>query len=85
MGYLIARALTDGNVTLEAFTGEAVKEQDGLTLVDRVKRRFDPTIRGRLRRCTFGAGDDPAPERRDLDGASRDRKEAWRCLSCHQG
>src|SRR5690606_870233 len=44
MGYLIARALTDGAVTLESFTDEAVQQPDVLALLERVEMRLDPSL-----------------------------------------
>ncbi len=44
MGYLIARALTDGNVTLETFSNAAVRDQEVLRLTAKVEMRLDPTL-----------------------------------------
>jgi 2-methylcitrate dehydratase PrpD len=44
MGYLIARAFTDGNVTIDSFTEEAVHDPKVLALVDRVEMRLDSTL-----------------------------------------
>jgi 2-methylcitrate dehydratase PrpD len=44
MGYLIARALTDGNVTIDSFTEEAVRDPEVLSLVDRVTMRLDSSL-----------------------------------------
>jgi 2-methylcitrate dehydratase PrpD len=44
MPYLIARALSDGNVTLEAFTDEAVREPKVLQLLERVEMKVDPAL-----------------------------------------
>src|SRR6185295_18842485 len=44
MPYLIARALSDGNVALEAFTDEAVRNEDVRRLLQRVDMRVDPGL-----------------------------------------
>jgi len=44
MPYLIARALNDGNVTLETFTDEAVRDPKVLQLLERVEMKVDPTL-----------------------------------------
>jgi 2-methylcitrate dehydratase PrpD len=44
MPYLIARALTDGKVTLETFTDEAVRNKDVLQLLDKVDMKVDPKL-----------------------------------------
>ncbi len=41
MPYLIARALTDGDVTLDAFTDDAVRDEDVRQLLQRVDMRVD--------------------------------------------
>jgi len=41
MPYLIARALTDGDVTLDAFTDQAVRNEDVRQLLQRVDMRVD--------------------------------------------
>jgi 2-methylcitrate dehydratase PrpD len=45
MPYLIARALTDGNVTLETFTDQAVRDKQVLDLLERVEMKADPNLR----------------------------------------
>jgi 2-methylcitrate dehydratase PrpD len=45
MPYLIARALTDGTIELDAFTDEAVKQPDVLRLLERVQMVVDPALR----------------------------------------
>ncbi|HET9215659.1 MAG TPA: MmgE/PrpD family protein [Terriglobia bacterium] len=45
MPYLIARALIDGQVTLETFTDEAVRDKDVLQLLQRVEMSADPGLR----------------------------------------
>jgi 2-methylcitrate dehydratase PrpD len=45
MGYLIARALIDGNVTLDAFSDEAVRQPAALDLLQRVEMRLDPALK----------------------------------------
>jgi 2-methylcitrate dehydratase PrpD len=45
MPYLIARALIDGQVTLETFTDEAVRHKDVLQLLERVEMTADPGLR----------------------------------------
>ena len=44
MPYLIARALMDGNVTLETFTNEAVRNPQALQLLERVEMKVDPNL-----------------------------------------
>jgi len=44
MGYLVARALTDGKLTLDSFTDEAVRDQKVLRLVEKVEMKVDPTL-----------------------------------------
>jgi len=44
MPYLIARALTDGNVTLDAFTDEAVRDENVRQLLQRVDMTVDPRL-----------------------------------------
>ena len=44
MPYLIARALMDGNVTLETFTDEAVRNPQALQLLERVEMKVDPKL-----------------------------------------
>jgi 2-methylcitrate dehydratase PrpD len=44
MGYLIARALTDGNVTIDSFTEDAVRDPEVLSLIDRVRMRLDTSL-----------------------------------------
>ena len=45
MPYLIARALIDGQVTLETFTDEAVRQKDVLQLLERVEMRANTSLR----------------------------------------
>ena len=45
MGYLIARALVDGAVTLDSFRDEAVRDRDVLRLAEKVEMRIDPALR----------------------------------------
>jgi 2-methylcitrate dehydratase PrpD len=44
MPYLIARALIDGNVTLDTFTDEAVRNKEVLQLLDKVEMKVDPKL-----------------------------------------
>jgi 2-methylcitrate dehydratase PrpD len=44
MGYLIARALIDGKVTLDTFTETAIRDPDVLDLLHRVEMRADPSL-----------------------------------------
>jgi 2-methylcitrate dehydratase PrpD len=44
MGYLVARALIDGNVTLDWFTDEAVRDASVLELVEKVEMKVDPRL-----------------------------------------
>jgi 2-methylcitrate dehydratase PrpD len=44
MPYLIARALTDGNLTLDTFTDEAVRNESVRQLLKRVDMRVDPAL-----------------------------------------
>ena len=44
MPYLIARALVDGNITLDTFTDEAVRREDVRQLLQRVEMRVDPGL-----------------------------------------
>jgi 2-methylcitrate dehydratase PrpD len=44
MPYLIARALIDGNITLETFTDDAVRDQKVLQLLERVDMSADPKL-----------------------------------------
>src|SRR5262249_1753775 len=44
MPYLLARALVDGNVTLETFTDEAVHNPEVLQLLDRVEMKVNPAL-----------------------------------------
>ena len=41
MGYLLARALIDGKVSLDAFTDEAVRDRAVLTLAEKINMRLD--------------------------------------------
>ena len=45
MPYLIARALIDGQVTLETFTDEAVRDKDVRQLLERIEMRADTSLR----------------------------------------
>jgi 2-methylcitrate dehydratase PrpD len=44
MPYLIARALIDGNVTLDTFSDEAVRNKEVLQLLDKVEMKVDPKL-----------------------------------------
>jgi len=44
MPYLIARALIDGNITLETFTDEAVRDPKVLQLLERIDMKADPGL-----------------------------------------
>jgi 2-methylcitrate dehydratase len=44
MGYLIARALIDGKVTLDTFTATAIRDPDVLSLLHRVEMRADASL-----------------------------------------
>jgi 2-methylcitrate dehydratase PrpD len=44
MPYLVARALIDGNVTLETFTDEAVRNKAVLDLLERIEMKADSTL-----------------------------------------
>jgi 2-methylcitrate dehydratase PrpD len=44
MGYLIARALIDGKITLETFTDEAVRNPAVLQLLEKVDMKADPSL-----------------------------------------
>lgn len=44
MNYLLARALTDGEVTLDDFTDSAVRDQPILRLAEKVQMRLDPAL-----------------------------------------
>ena len=44
MGYLIARALIDGKLQLDAFTDEAVRDPKVLRLVEKVEMKVDPSL-----------------------------------------
>jgi 2-methylcitrate dehydratase PrpD len=44
MPYLIGRALIDGNITLETFTDEAVRDTNVLQLLERVEMKPDPKL-----------------------------------------
>lgn len=46
MGYLLARAIIDGKVALDAFTDLAVRDQDVLSLAERVHMRLDSNLKG---------------------------------------
>ena len=45
MGYLLARALIDGNVSLDAFTDEAVRDSAVLRLAERVDMKLDKSLK----------------------------------------
>jgi 2-methylcitrate dehydratase PrpD len=45
MGYLIARAIIDGRVSLDAFTDAAVKDPDVLELAEKVQMRLDNNLK----------------------------------------
>ena len=44
MGYLVARALIDGKLTLDAFTDEAVRDRNVLRVVEKVEMKVDPSL-----------------------------------------
>jgi len=44
MPYLIARALTDGNLTLDTFTDQAVRNENVRQLLQRIEMRVDPAL-----------------------------------------
>ena len=44
MGYLVARALIDGKLMLDAFTDAAVRDKQVLGLVEKVEMRVDPAL-----------------------------------------
>jgi 2-methylcitrate dehydratase PrpD len=44
MPYLIARALTDGNIMLETFTDEAVRSPQVLQLLEKIEMKVDPNL-----------------------------------------
>jgi len=44
MGYLVARALIDGNLMLDAFTDAAVRDKQVLGLVEKVEMRVDSAL-----------------------------------------
>ena len=44
MPYLIARALTDGNIMLETFTDEAVRNPQVLQLLEKIEMKVDPNL-----------------------------------------
>jgi 2-methylcitrate dehydratase PrpD len=44
MGYLIARALIDGKLMLDAFTDQAVRDEKVLRLVKKVEMKIDPSL-----------------------------------------
>jgi len=45
MGYLLARAIIDGRVSLDNFTDEAVRDQNILRLAEKVQMRLDPNLK----------------------------------------
>ena len=45
MGYLLARAIIDGRVSLENFTDEAVRHQNILQLAEKVQMHLDPSLK----------------------------------------
>jgi 2-methylcitrate dehydratase PrpD len=45
MGYLLARALIDGKVSLDNFTDEAVRDRHILELAEKVNMRLDPNLK----------------------------------------
>ncbi len=47
MGYLLARALIDGKVSLDAFTDEAVRDRRILEFTEKVTMKVDPTLDNR--------------------------------------
>src|SRR5262249_32787252 len=44
MGYLIARALIDGKITLDTFTDDAVRNPAVLQLLEKVEMKADPSL-----------------------------------------
>jgi len=46
MGYLLARAIIDGKVSLDVFTDSAVRDQNVLRLAERVRMRLDANLKG---------------------------------------
>jgi 2-methylcitrate dehydratase len=44
MGYLVARALIDGKVTLDTFTETAIRDPAILSLLHRVEMRAEPSL-----------------------------------------
>ena len=44
MGYLVARALIDGKLMLDAFTDEEVRDANVLRLVEKVEMKVDPSL-----------------------------------------
>lgn len=44
MGYLVARALIDGKLTLDSFTDQAVRDKTVLGLVEKVEMKVDPNL-----------------------------------------
>jgi 2-methylcitrate dehydratase PrpD len=45
MGYILARAIIDGRVSLDAFTDAAVKDPDILKLAEKVQMRLDNNLK----------------------------------------
>ena len=45
MGYLLARAIIDGRVSLENFTDQAVRDRNILALAEKVQMRLDPSLK----------------------------------------
>jgi 2-methylcitrate dehydratase PrpD len=45
MGYLLARAIIDGKVSLDAFTDTAVRDQNVLSLAEKVHMRVDKSLK----------------------------------------
>jgi 2-methylcitrate dehydratase len=44
MGYLVARALIDGRVTLDSFTDEAVRDAKVMEFMEKVEMKVDPSL-----------------------------------------
>jgi 2-methylcitrate dehydratase PrpD len=45
MGYLLARAIIDGKVSLDNFTDEAVRDRNVLALAEKVHMRLDTSLK----------------------------------------
>jgi 2-methylcitrate dehydratase PrpD len=49
MAYHLARAITDGKITLDVFTDAAVRDENVLQLTERIRMRVDPGLKARDR------------------------------------